>query len=160
MIWDEQSLPKSLVDILATITENVYSTITDTPPTHANVTQWCKQPACWAKVKNMSLRINIPASLLLNKEEQHYIKQEEKKEKQLIHGIEMQSFAVQTPQESWQKLFGYYDDLKKEKNLNITENHFDLLRKMADGRIIVPTEKQAKVLYTLYYEAKNDAFVI
>ncbi len=160
LIWESQSLPQSLEHILEIITENVYSTITDTPELHTNVTQWCKKPACWAKVKNMDIQIIIPPSLLIDKEEKHYIKQEEKKEKKLVHGIEMQSFVVTTPLESWQKLFKYYDDLRKEKSLNISNNHLDLLGKVANRMITVPSEKQARVLYTLYNDAESDAFII
>jgi hypothetical protein len=160
LIWDVQNLPQPLEDALIVITEKVYSTIIDTPDSHANVTQWCKQPTCWEKVKNMSTGIQISSTLLIDKEEKHYIKLEAKKEKKLIHGIEIQSFVVKTPAASWQKLFNYYEELKKEKNLNLSENHFDLLRKIADGRIEVPSEKQAQVLYALYKDAEGDAFII
>jgi hypothetical protein len=159
-IWDAQRLPESLEIILKLITKTVYSTIIDTPALISNVTQWCKQEACWSNVKKMSLNIEIPSSLLIDKEERFYIKQEAKKEKQLTRGIEIQSFVVQTPHEFWQKLFNYYNDLKVEKNLSISENHFDLLRKMANGRIALPSERQAKVLYKLYNDAKNDAYII
>ena len=108
----------------------------------------------------MPLSVEIPISFLVGKEEQHYKKQEAKKEKLLIRGIEIQSFVVETPIESWQKLFEYYEDLKAEKSLKISENHFDLLRKMASGILTVPSEKQALVLYNLYNEARNSAYVI
>lgn len=159
-IWELQQLPDSLEVILEVITENVYSTITNTPENYANVTQWCKKPACWEVVKNMGLPINIPTSLLINKEENLYIKQEEKKEKKLIQGIEIQTFVVETPIESWKTLYDYYNEMKKEKSLNISPDHFDLLRKMGMGRLAYPTENQAKVLYKLYKDAEKDAFVI
>lgn len=159
-IWNIQGLPESLENIFKLITRAVFSTIIDTPPLIANVTQWCKQEACWDKVKKMKINIEVPSSLLMDKEERFYIKQEAKKEKQLTRGIEIQTFVVTTPVESWQKLFNYYDGLKMEKNLNISENHFDLLKKMAGGRLMVPSEKQAEVLYKLYNDAEKDAFII
>lgn len=159
-IWDAQGLPEPLENILKSITEAVYSTILNTPSLIANVTQWCKQEMCWDNVKKMKIDTEIPSSLLLDKEERIYIKQEAKKEKQLTRGIEIQTFVVETPSESWKKLFNYYDDLRIEKSLNISENHFDLLKKMANGRIMPPSEKQAKVLYKLYNDAERDAFII
>lgn len=159
-IWEVQSLPKELEDILEIITKAVYATITDTPALYANVTQWCKKEACWDKVREMKLKVTIPINLLLDREEIQIIKQDAKKEKQLTRGIEVQTFVIQTPIDSWQKLFDYYDELRKERILDISETQYDILQKWSSGRLSFPSEKQAHVLYELYRKAEEDAFVI
>jgi len=157
-IWEIQELPNRLFEILEIIAEKVHDDITNPPEGNANVSQWCKKPLCWDEIKKLDLYINIEDDLLIDKEENKYNKKEEKREKKLDSGIEIQSFVIKLEKEKWKKLLEYYK--KDELKLTISSMQFDILNKYTLGYMMLPSPKQSKILYQLYDDAINDGITL
>lgn len=151
-IWEEQESPESLVKIIRIISKAVYDIITNPPAGSANVAQWCKRVSCWDAVKQIKIdNLSIGEDLLVNKDEERYIKREDKKEKRMDNGIEIQAFVVKQPLEVWTSLYNYF--IQNDNRSGITSTQLDILKKMSQGYLTLPSEKQSKVLYTLYERA-------
>ena len=147
-------MPVGLIKILAEISERIYDKITDPPEGQANVAQWCKKELCWEGVKALKIPVQIPSDLMLAKEEQQYSKRQDKKDKKLLSGIEVQMFVVQAGTEIWKKIFEYYK--KYSKTSSVTSTQMDILEKMSQGRLTPPSDKQSKILYQLYDKAEKE----
>ncbi len=157
-IWDRQSIPASLDELIGEITEKVYMSITNPPIGEANAASFAKKAECWEKVKRIPILTEVNEYFLIDKEQKHYIKREEKQEKKILKGIEMQVFVVNTSKEKWVSLFEYFD--ANFADSNISSMQYDILRKYAKGIIDCPSEKQSKVIYGLYELAKSEGFSI
>ena len=156
-IWDNQKLPLNLMGILDVITEKVYNSITNPPEGSANVASWAKKVDCWERVKRIPIYFNIDDNLLLDREENRYEKRQAIKEVKLLKGIEMQVFVIQQKGDFWRKTFNYFND--HYVDANISNMQMDILRKYANdslGRDNYPSEKQSKILYNLYVQAKDE----
>ncbi|PEE22721.1 abortive phage infection protein [Bacillus toyonensis] len=155
-IWDEQRLPVELVELMKVITKKVYDRITDPPPGSANIAQWCKKEQCWNDVRSIEIELLPIKNMVLTTEETKYEQKLERKQKNLDNGIEIQAFVIQTNFEYWNQLFGYYMSSDNLRSLTITQR--DILRKYAEGKLSLPSEKQARVLYSLYQKAIQEGW--
>ncbi len=154
IIWESQSLPQNLVDILSIISEAVYSKITSPPSGYANIGQWAKQNKCWDSIKELKLNIEIDNKILINKKEEEYNRKEERKVKKIDDGIIIQTKVLEIDDGSWSILYSYYAENIKEYRISNTK--LDILRKMSIGALGLPSEKQSKILYDLYIQAEED----
>jgi hypothetical protein len=50
LIWREQRLPDAIAAVVPNLAEVVREVLVE-PPGSANVTEWCKKPACWDRVR-------------------------------------------------------------------------------------------------------------
>jgi hypothetical protein len=157
-IWEKQSIPHNLDEILNEITERVYESITNPPAGSANASSFAKKIECWERVKRIPILSEIDEILLIGKEEKTHIKRAEKKEKKILQGIEMQVFVIETPKSKWKLLFDYFDTNFKDSK--ISNMQYDILRKYAKGILPYPSEKQSKIIYGLYELAKSEGFEI
>lgn len=154
-IWENQALPATLFKILDTIAEKVYFKITSPPAGFANISQWTKNVKCWESVKELKIEFkNLDNSLFVDNQEIKYIQKEEKKKKVVDTGIEIQIIVTNTPLEAWQNLNTYYTADKSA--LKLSSMHGDILFKMANGKIPVPSEKQSAILYNLKKVAEDE----
>jgi len=152
IIWEHQCLPHSLVKILELISEVIYYKITAPHEGFANISQWAKQNLCWQSVQQIDIEISIDQGLLINEEQQKYNKRKDKQNKRIDNCIEIQAFVVTTDEETWEKIFKYYQKHKETSQLSPMQ--MDILRKKAMGKLAVPSEKQSKILYKLYEQAE------
>lgn len=154
-IWNNQVLPMNLLKMLDIIAENVYSKITSPPAGFANISQWAKNSKCWESVKELKIEFeNLDNSLFIDNQEVKYIQKEEKKKKLVDSGIEMQIKVINTSIEAWKKLNNYYSHDKSA--LKLSSMHSDILFKMANGKIPMPSEKQSAILYHLKIAAEDE----
>ncbi|RWX02208.1 AIPR family protein [Flavobacterium cerinum] len=154
-IWERQALPESLIDMLDTIAEKIYHKITSPPAGYANISQWTKNVKCWESVKEIKIKFeNIDHSLFVDSQEIKYIEKEEKKAKVVDTGIEKQIEVLGTPLQAWKKLNTYYSEDKSA--LKLSSMHTDILLKMANGEIALPSEKQSAILYSLKKTAEGE----
>lgn len=73
-------------------------------------------------------------------------------------GIEIQIFVVNTHRQVWMKLLDYY---KRYQSVSkVTHTQMDILEKMATGILAAPSEKQSKILNTLYEKAIDEGVVV
>lgn len=154
-IWEIQSLPGTLSDALETITEEVYQFITNPPEGQANIAQFCKKDFCWDMlIKEVEIDITLKG-MLVNKEDEQYIKKEAKKQKKLDSGIEIQAFVVTLDRRKWLKLLDYY-----QKDGEISPKQLDILSKYCNGTLPIPSPQQSKILYELHNNALDEGFVL
>lgn len=157
-IWEEQKLPIELSELMKEITKKVYDKITNPPLGAANITQWCKREQCWNDVRGIEVDLSALKKLVITTEDAKYEQRSGKKKKELDNGIEIQAFVIQTNFEDWVQLYGYYSNNNIYKSLTITQR--DILKRFIDGKLSLPSEKQAKVLYSLYQKAINEGWKV
>lgn len=158
-IWEIQGIPDDLNRCLELISEEISINISNPPEGFGNITQWCKQSKCWENVKRSKLSLTIPKRFMLDKEEMSYIKKENRDIKKLDRGIEMQMFVVkEVDAENWRQMHEYFN--RPENLSEITGKHLGILKSMADGRLIPPSEKQSKFLYEIYIKAESMGVII
>ncbi|MDC9721775.1 MAG: AIPR family protein [Urechidicola sp.] len=153
-IWEIQNLPEVLELSLKVITQKVYQALTHPPEGHANISQYCKKDFCWEGLKKMNVDISLEG-LLIDKEEEKYSNKIAKKEKKLDMGIEIQTFILKLEQEKRDRLLEYYQKDDKTSPMKL-----DILKKYCYGNLLLPSEKQSKVLYELYNKATEEGFCL
>jgi hypothetical protein len=155
LIWELQELPGELIQMLKVITEKVYSQITHPAPGYANIAQWTKNPNCWVRVQEIAIDFpELSPELFVNKLEKSYMAKISKDVKAIDVGIDVQVFVMKVPIELWKSLFKYYNGYNGLKNLSSMQS--DILSKMASGKLSYPSEKQSKLLFQIYNNAKAD----
>ena len=91
----------------------------------------------------------------VSEETQKTDKKAARKEAKMVNGMEATVFVVNVPPEHWRVLLTFYTKhrelLSEEKS--ITE--YGVLTSMANGRIAVPSDKQARILQKLYCLAQE-----
>ncbi|WP_461611214.1 AIPR family protein [Cytobacillus kochii] len=155
-IWEEQQLPIEIEEIMKKITKLVYGEITNPPQGSANVAQWCKKEQCWLSIRETPIELSLLKNLVVTTEEVKYEQKSKIKEKKLETGIEIQMFVVNTTLDIWVQLFGYFVDTNSFSKLTITQR--DILKKYTEGKLPLPSEKQSKVLYSLYQRAVKEGW--
>lgn len=60
LIWNIQSLPKDMAEVLLPICRKVKDCLTDPSRTKENVTEWAKLKACWERVQNSFEGYRLP----------------------------------------------------------------------------------------------------
>ena len=158
LIWETQKVPSELIRILEVLSKVIYYKITNPPEGSANVSQWCKKLGCWETVKLIEVNVVIDKKLLIDKQDQKYNKKEDRKDKKIESGIEMQMFVVKVREGVWRNLYEYYK--KYELTSKISRVQLDILKKMSSESLQPPSEKQSKILYQLYEKAENDGVAI
>ena len=155
MIWENQEVPKILIEKLEIIAENVYQKITRPPTGYANVTQWTKNSGCWNSVKELNIDISqLDSEIFINTEEKKFIVKESKDIKQVDKGINMQIFTINVSEKDWKKLYDYHS--RHKSIMKLSSMQLDILKKMSLGTITLPSEKQSKILYDIYSAAKKE----
>lgn len=153
-IWENQSVPHDLEHCFEIITESVFNDISNPPDGYGNVTQWCKQKKCWERMKAHYIEIDVPKRFLVDKQDISYIKREERKTKKLDRGIEMQMFVIKEVEiENWKIINSFYNKPDNIRDLSGTQR--GVLKSMADGKLMPPSEKQSKILYEIYLKAED-----
>lgn len=155
LIWEEQDVPKELLQIIKQIAQNVYEVLKNPPQKMTNLVQWWRMQDCWEKVKNSHFDIEISEDLLLNESQIKGNKQESKKLKKLDNEIEIQSFVIKEDKAKWQNLLKYCEN---ERSFSFTQ--MDILRKFTLGKLSLPSPKQSKILYDLYEKALDEGVVL
>ncbi|MDC3084560.1 AIPR family protein [Gammaproteobacteria bacterium] len=144
-IYNKQELPEFLSETIGNIAKYVNDDIIEGAGT-ANVTEWCKKPACWArilgKITEIEKLVNVDfKENLLNLEA---IKQEKKsaaKTQKIDDGISLQSQVLEITAAGWNRLYaeGANKKLLSEFEISLLKIAIQIPKKL-------PSEKQAKSL--------------
>lgn len=105
VIWQKQQCSDLLVQQLMIIAEQVYTTITSQNRPVENVTQWCKQVACWDNVKKIKI-ISVDGfeTLLQGHEEVLETKKEARNIRKIENEIDNQKFVFELGEEYWKRM--------------------------------------------------------
>jgi len=155
LIWETQSVPDSLIEMLQLIAEQVHKKVIHPAPGYANITQWTKNSLCWAAVQEIDIDFQqLDERLFVYREDKSYQTKESKKANAVDKGIDAQMFVLKVPQQEWKLLHEYYKSYKGIKILS--SMHLDILEKMAAGSISLPSEKQAKALFQIFNSGREE----
>ena len=154
-IWQKQKCPDELLQQMAIITEQVYHSITSDTRLVENVTQWCKQEACWAEVKNLNvLPVQGFEYALSGGEERKAVLREAREIRKIENTIDTQKAVLDLGEEYWRKL----SEWLKRKPL-ATDAELRALKiacKIMQG--FFPDERQCKSLMNLREKAVENGF--
>lgn len=155
IIWQNQAIPQSLINMLNLISEKVYMTLTRPKAGYANVAQYAKTAACWDSVQQIAIEFDdLDPEIFIDIETQRFKTKESKEIKTIDNSIQTQMFVISVTLPEWKKLFDYYN--RGKSLLKVTSMQLDILKKTASGAITLPSEKQSKVLYQLYTSATKE----
>ncbi len=105
-VWRDQKMPADFAEIFETITFAVNNFITGERPI-TNVTQWCKQAACWEKMKDF-LQIELPETFSRWLADKNLLKDEKKsavETQQTSFEVDAQKKILSFSGETWKKVF-------------------------------------------------------
>lgn len=156
LIWEQQRLPRTLIKAINILSEAVYSCITSPPHGSANIAQWCKKEECWHNVQELNLNVDLN-DLLISKTEKKSRIIDEEKGQELTQGIEIQSFVIKTPLDSWRNIYHY---LARDEFDGLRLTEISILEKQANGELVLPSEKQSRILYKIYKKVIDEGFSI
>ena len=156
LIWNRQSVPEQVGEILIALAELVLLKITDPSRKVANVTQWCKRNDCWDEVKKISL--DMPAgieSCLITIDEQKAAQKSAKKEQKVVNEIQVQTTVVNYPVDMWKKLSEFV-----VRNHMVTSTDVSALTIACQMPSKIPNTYQCKRLLALLKKASAEGFNI
>lgn len=154
-IWQKQKCPDVLNQQMTVLAQLVYENITSKSRPVENVTQWCKQVACWERVKQIkSEPISGFESLLCGKSEIANIKREARQERKIDNEIENMKYVFELGEIYWKQLEQW---IKSHRVATATEiKALSFATKISSG--FFPDEKQSKSLMKLREKAIAEGF--
>lgn len=154
-IWQKQKCPDLLMQQLTILAEKVYDSITDASRPVENVTQWCKQAACWEKVKQIVCDpVRNFESLLQGRQAAAEIKREARKERQLDNEIDNMKFVFELGEAYWKQMELW---LRSHRLATAAESKaLTYATKISSG--FFPDERQSKSLMKLREKAIAEGF--
>ena len=154
-IWQKQKCPDVLMQQLTILAEKVYNSITSKTRPIENVTQWCKQVACWERVKQIDCElVNGFEGLMCGREEASNIKKEARRERKIDNEIENMKFVLELGEQYWKRMESW---LKVNRIATATESKaLGYATKISAG--FFPDEKQSKSLMKLRDKAIAEGF--
>lgn len=157
-IWKEQQIENGILNLLDKIGEAVHEKLLNPPPGNTNIGTYCKMTICWDRVKTLTTKFgNIPeVDSIVSLAEDNENKTKGKRKAQLDIGVNyqvkiMELSRTQTPH----KLLEFYNSKYAP---GITDKNRDIIKSWYEGKIDIPTEKQAKVIMELINKAIEKGF--
>jgi len=154
-IWQKQRCPDVLMQQMALITEQVYCSITTSNRPIENVTQWCKQVACWENIKKIAMQPLAELESIMTGYEEHSATRKEAREQRKIENtIDTQKEVLELGEDYWKRL-----DVWVKSHRLATEAELRALKYAA--RISAgyfPDERQCKNILNLRSKAIQEGF--
>jgi len=157
-IWKEQQIESGLLILLDKIGEAVHLKLLKPPVGNTNIGTYCKMTMCWEKVKSLEADFEIIPEFdtIVSLAEDRENKTNGTRKAKLDIGVNHQVRIIelsrtQTPN----KLVEFYNSKYAP---GITDRNRDLIKNWYEGKIAVPTEKQAKVLMDVLNKAIEKGF--
>jgi len=155
-IWQKQRLDDSLEYLLIQIAKHIFDFITDSSRPVINVTEWCKQEACWERCKKTSFILDTEA-------EKHLAwiddvasdVRSSKKDQKIQSGIDSQLVVVEKGSDYWKSVatFAHHKKLLSDKEMGILKSAFE----MDKGRL--PSDKQSAIILQILDKVKYEGYV-
>lgn len=157
-VWTRQGIHKPFEKAIDISIKAVRRFMLDHYPNPADWREKFKMKGLWENDIS-KIDLDLPADVLdeisVSEETQKTDKKAARKEAKMVNGMEATVFVVNIPHEHWRLLLTFYTKhrelLSDEKG--ITE--YGVLTSMANGRIAVPSDKQARILQKLYCLAQE-----
>lgn len=154
-IWQKQKCPDALLTQMAVITEAVYNSITGPGRPVENVTQWCKQLACWDRIKELKIVLTEGfEATLCGKQEVTEVICEARQMRKMENTIDAQTTVFELGVEYWVKLHQWLEQHRLATEVEIRA--LKVAVQMSVG--MFPDEKQCKSLLNLRKKAIREGF--
>lgn len=152
-IWKAQAIPFELARTMLDIAATIRSAVTQPGSTVANVTEWAKKQACWARVQDVAFALPEDIEgLLLDRHAKRAVAKDAKKAQKMDNGIEAQARVLQLGPALWKSaaLFA-----AKHKLLSLSDHS---LLAVAGKPGSFPNEKQSLRLVAALGELEERGF--
>lgn len=153
-IWNNQSLPNSLVKIFKNITRKVNDYIVDDSREVQNVTQWCKRANCWEGMKK-TVEVDLPddlSEIFQSKLEKKKVVKQAQKEQNFISDVEALELVVKISGDTWKRIHQDAQTLGLIKSDKLLK----ALKCATKIPYVIPQEFQAKMLVELLNELRDE----
>lgn len=141
-IWARQAVPQALSTQLIRIAARVQDVLSTPPSGSANVTQWCKQSACWEAVKRAPVGLDATIeSVLASQETSQSAKKVAKRDQATANELDLQTGVMNLGAEYWKSLARF----ALEKHV-ATPSVTSALATACAVPAEVPSSKQCKLL--------------
>ena len=105
-IWNKQEIYPELVSQLQVLCTEVYEFITSDDRPQENVTQWCKQLACWERAKKVKWNIqNTFLKTLISNEEKNEEEHSDRDKQKINSEVECLSQVVSAGSAYWKQVY-------------------------------------------------------
>ena len=157
-IWKEQEIEQGLLTWMDVLGEKVHMRILNPPEGNTNIGTYCKKKICWERIQaladNFTEVPSFETFVSLNKEKEQRSKGRQKEK--LDSGINSQVRVLelsrtQTPK----KLIEFYNSTYAP---GISDLSRGVVKSWYEGKIIYPTEKQAKIIVDVINKAIDAGF--
>lgn len=154
-IWLKQKVPDVVLHQITLLTELVYYKITSDDRRVENVTQWCKQSACWDAVKLIPVS-PVPGlhSVLIGYEEKAVAQKEARTQRKVENTIDDQKHVLELGEDYWKKLESWLRNIPIASD--IEQKALKYATRMSKGYF--PDERQSKNLIKLREKAMGEGF--
>ena len=157
-IWKEQEIEQGLLTWMDDLGEKVHMRLLNPPDGNTNIGTYCKKKICWERVQSLANNYTEVPSLetfvSLNKEKEQSSQGRQKAK--LDSGINSQVRVLelsrtQTPK----KLVEFYNSPYAP---GITDLNRGVIKSWHEGKIMYPSEKQAKIILEVINKAIDSGF--
>lgn len=159
-IWSAQSLPRFLLEALATAARFVNDDIVNPPAGISNISEWCKKDMCWTRIQNRLTELESELSgdflgSLISKEEETCEVKSAKKVQKIDDGIKVQSQVFAISSGEWSKILaaGSAKKLFSPKELGIIAVATRIPER-------IPSEKQCVILLDILERCRLEGIAV
>ena len=154
-IWQRQKCPDVLMQQATVLAERVYQKITSGDRPVENITQWCKQSACWDAVKSICpTPVSGFESVLQGNEAAAVIRKEARAARRVENTIDDQKMVLDLGEKYWKMLEGWLTSHRIATSMEMRAMRF--ATRISAGYF--PDEKQCKSLLALRKRAISEGF--
>lgn len=154
-IWQKQACPELLIQQLTLLAEKVYYEITSEKRLTQNVTQWCKQEACWENVKKIDA-VPVPGfdTLLIGHQQLARQRKEAREIRKIDNSIDDQKLVFELGEVYWQRMWNW---LRTHRIATMPETTaLKYAMSISQGKI--PNDRQSRHLAALRERAIQEGF--
>lgn len=153
-IWTRQNVPDAVGRALTELSELVYDKLTDPLRGVENVTQWCKQEACWKNVQSIDYRL-LPEieGCLIGREERKTVEKEAKADQRIDSDTEIMTKIIKLSQGQWQNALNFAASRRL-----ITPDEHTAMRIACQIPHKMPTPIQCKRLLAVLERLQEEGF--
>ena len=154
-IWQKQQCSDVLMQQLTLMAEEVYYMITSTDRLVENVTQWCKQEACWLRVKELDVKpIDGFESVLQGYERRAAIQKQAREIRKIDNTIDEQKQVLDLGEPYWMELDRWLKTHPLATSVELKALRYAIT--MSQGNF--PDDRQCKNLIKLRERAIQEGF--
>ena len=152
-VWNAQAVPESFVKVIEKAIEIVRAHMLQSYPDLADWREKFKLKYVWEEVAGLDLDLSEEEieDITVSEETQKTEDKTARKQAKQDDAMRATIFCTEVPRNHWNILLNFF-----ERNPGMTQYvELNVLRSMANGRIPVPSDKQAKILQKLYCLAEQ-----